>query len=177
MPYKSAVETDADVLAEREAEYTQLKHALHLAQADRQHYIEEMQSAMSKMKKTIEKLEAERNELLDQISIVDSKINQAKDQRTCEDLANLADNKDWLQQQIAQEKAKHVELDVKTRELEKNLWSLIHTAGTNQGAQEAMDKLRKKQACLEGRVVHALKTYNDALGKNMRKTCSILSLL
>lgn len=50
MPYKSVIETDADVLAEREAEYTQLKHALHLAQADRQHYIEEMQSAMSKMK-------------------------------------------------------------------------------------------------------------------------------
>lgn len=64
-------------------------------------------------RKTIEKLEAERNELLEQIAVVDSKINQAKDQRTCEDLANLADNKDWLQQQIAQEKAKHVELDVK----------------------------------------------------------------
>ncbi|KAL5960842.1 Coiled-coil domain-containing protein 63 [Taenia solium] len=176
MPYKSMIETDAEVLAEREAEYIQLKHALHLAQADRQHYIEEMQSAMSKMKKIIEKLEAERNELLEQISVVDSKVNQAKDQRTCEDLANLADNKDWLQQQIAQEKAKHVELDVKTRELEKNLWSLIHTAGTTQGAQEAMSKLRKKQACLESRVVHALKTYNDALGKNMRLRSEIDTL-
>ncbi len=94
---------------------------------------------------------------------------------------------------IAQEKAKHIELDAKvrfkhlmrnsmerdnilpvpiflqTRELEKHLWSLIHTAGSAKSAQEAMDKLRKKQTCLEGRVVHALKTYNDALGKNMRK--------
>ena len=37
-----------------------------------------------------------------------------------------------------------------------------------------MDKLRKKQACLEGRIVHALKTYNDALGKNMRETSWLL---
>ncbi|VDD83943.1 unnamed protein product [Mesocestoides corti] len=168
MPYKTAADTDADLLSERKAEYSQLKLALHLAQADRQHYTDEMQSAICKMKKTIEKLESERNELLEQISAVDSKLNQAKDQRTCEDLANLAENKDWLQQQIAQEKAKHIELDVKTRELEKNLWSLIHSAGSAQSAQEAMDKLRKKQLGLEGRVVHALKAYNNALGKNMR---------
>ncbi len=50
MPYKTNTENDADTLAEREAEYSQLKLALHLAQADRQHYIDEMQSAMSKMK-------------------------------------------------------------------------------------------------------------------------------
>lgn len=50
MPFKAVIETEADMLAEREAEYIQLKHALHLAQADRQHYIDEMQSTMSKMK-------------------------------------------------------------------------------------------------------------------------------
>lgn len=66
---------------------------------------------------------------------------------------------------------------MQTRELEKNLWSLINTAGTTQGAQEAMSKLRKKQACLEGRVVHALKTYNDALGKNMRRLNKISYLI
>lgn len=64
-------------------------------------------------RKTIEQLEDERDGLLEQISAVDSKLNQAKDQRTCEDLANFAENKDWLQQQIAQEKAKHIELDAK----------------------------------------------------------------
>lgn len=50
MPYKTHTENEADTLAEREAEYSQLKLALHLAQSDRQHYIDEMQSAMSKMK-------------------------------------------------------------------------------------------------------------------------------
>ncbi len=49
MPFKGA-DNDAETLAEREAEYNQLKLSLHLAQADRQHYIEEMQTAMGKMK-------------------------------------------------------------------------------------------------------------------------------
>ncbi|KAM7542501.1 hypothetical protein Aperf_G00000010387 [Anoplocephala perfoliata] len=176
MPFKAVIESEADMLAEKEAEYIQLKHALHLAQADRQHYIDEMQSTMSKMKKTIEKLEAERDELQEEIAVVDSKINQDKDQRITEDLANLAENKYWLQQQIAQERAKQTELEFKTRELEKNLWALINTVGTSQGAQDALDKLRKKQACLEGRVVHALKAYNDALGSNMQLRSEIDTL-
>lgn len=53
MPLKAFVENDADMLAEREAEYDQLKRALHLAQADRQHYVAEMQSAMIKLKLVI----------------------------------------------------------------------------------------------------------------------------
>lgn len=45
---KSA-EADADGAAEREAEYNQLKVALHLAQVDRVRYGEEMNLAMMKM--------------------------------------------------------------------------------------------------------------------------------
>uniref|UniRef100_A0A183SHY9 Coiled-coil domain-containing protein 63 n=1 Tax=Schistocephalus solidus TaxID=70667 RepID=A0A183SHY9_SCHSO len=121
-------------------------------------------------------LEAERDGIMEQINAVDSKANQNRDQRTCEDLANFAENKDWLQQQISQEKAKHIELDAKTKELEKHLWNLIHTAGSTKSAQEAMDKLRRKQTSLEGRLVHALKTYNEALGKNMALRAEIDTL-
>ncbi|VEL43919.1 unnamed protein product [Protopolystoma xenopodis] len=111
---------DADGIAEREAEYNQLKLALHLAQTDRSRYVEEMEIEVSKMKcalilllRTIDDLEKERTELIESISALDSKPNRSKDQRTCEDLANLAENKDWLDQQIALEKSKHVEYDAK----------------------------------------------------------------
>lgn len=55
----------------------------------------------------------------------------------------------------------------KIRELEKRIINLITTSGTDQSAQEAYDKLKKKHTGLEARLVYALKTYNGALGKNM----------
>lgn len=54
---------------------------------------------------------------MEKIRAIDSKPNQIRDRRTCEDLVNLAENKDWLQEQISVEKAKHVDLDAKVRNL------------------------------------------------------------
>ena len=50
---------------------------------------------------------------MDKIHSIDSKPNQMRDQKICEDLVNLTENKDWLQQQINAEKAKHIDLDAK----------------------------------------------------------------
>ncbi|VDL11757.1 unnamed protein product [Hymenolepis diminuta] len=167
MPLKAFVENDADMLAEREAEYDQLKRALHLAQTDRQHYVAEMQSAMIKLKKSIELLETERDELQSQIMVIDSKANQTKDEKIKDDLANMIENKEWLQQKIVMEKSKHEELNDKIRVLQKNLSALIRTTGSSREAQSALNSLLKKQAYLENQVILVNKTYNEFLGKNL----------
>lgn len=61
----------------------------------------------------IEELEKEKDDLMTSLKIADSKANQLKDEKNCEDLANLGDNKDWLKEQIDEERAIHDELDSK----------------------------------------------------------------
>ncbi|KAF7257691.1 Coiled-coil domain-containing protein 63 [Paragonimus skrjabini miyazakii] len=161
-------DADAEGAAEREAEFQQLKLALHLAQVDRAHYVEEMNSAMVKMKQTIESLEQESAELLEKIRALDSKPNQMRDQRTCEDLVNLAENKDWLQEQINAEKAKHMDLDAKIRSMEKKLSEMKVKVGGTTGADDTIRRVRTKLTTLENRLVHVLKTYNEEVGKNMQ---------
>ncbi|CAL8077750.1 unnamed protein product [Calicophoron daubneyi] len=169
-------DADAEGAAEREAEYNQLKLALHLAQVDRAHYVEEMNSAMVKMKRTIEGLEQEGAELLEKIRAIDSKPNQLRDQRTCEDLVNLAENKDWLQDQVNAEKAKHIDLDAKIRSLEKRISEMKLKTGGIRGTQEMLNRVRAKLVTLENRLVHVLKTYNEAVGKNMKLRSDIDTL-
>ncbi|KAF5402911.1 Coiled-coil domain-containing protein 63 [Paragonimus heterotremus] len=161
-------DADAEGAAEREAEFQQLKLALHLAQVDRAHYVEEMNSAMVKMKQTIESLEQEGAELLEKIRALDSKPNQMRDQRTCEDLVNLAENKDWLQEQINAEKAKHMDLDAKIRSMEKKVSEMKVKVGGTTGADDTIRRVRTKLTTLENRLVHVLKTYNEEVGKNMQ---------
>nr|CAH8874748.1 unnamed protein product [Trichobilharzia regenti] len=169
MPLIPKVDPDAaEGAAEREAEYNQLKVALHLAQVDRAHYIEEMNSAMIKMKNTIESLEREGAEIIEKIHAIDSKPNQLRDQRTCEDLVNLAENKDWLQGQINQEKARHAELDIKINAIEKKLKELQIQLGLAGGIREINERAKGKITTLENRLVHVLKTYNNGLGRNMK---------
>nr|CDS27181.1 axonemal p66.0 [Hymenolepis microstoma] len=176
MPFKSLIESDADMLADRKAEYDQLKRALHLAQADREHYVVEMQSAMIKLKKSIELLEAEREELQNQIMAIDSKGNQTKDEKVKGDLVNMIENQEWLQEKIVKEKSKHEELNDKIRVLEKNLSALIRTIGSSHEAQSSLNTLLKKQAYLENQVILANKTYNEFLGKNLELRSDIDTL-
>ncbi|KAF8561092.1 Coiled-coil domain-containing protein 63 [Paragonimus westermani] len=161
-------DVDAEGTVEREAEFQQLKLALHLAQVDRAHYVEEMNSAMVKMKQTIESLEKERAELLGKIRALNSKANQVRDQRTCEDLVNLAENKDWLQEQMNMEKAKHIELDAKIHTMEKKVSEMKVKVGGTTGADDTIRRVRNKLITLENRLVHVLKTYNEEVGKNMQ---------
>ncbi|VDO02059.1 unnamed protein product [Rodentolepis nana] len=176
MPLKSLIDSDADMLADRKAEYDQLKRALHLAQADREHYVVEMQSAMIKLKKSIELLEAERDELQNQILVIDSKGNQTKDEKVKGDLVNMIENKEWLQEKIVKEKSKHEELNDKIRVLQKNLSALIRTIGSSHDAQTSLNTLLKKQAYLENQVILANKTYNEFLGKNLELRSDIDTL-
>ncbi|KAA3680663.1 uncharacterized protein DEA37_0007799 [Paragonimus westermani] len=209
-------DVDADGTVEREAEFQQLKLALHLAQVDRAHYVEEMNSAMVKMNlasdmpqagsnfslqsprgrvrasvtankpnpwQIIESLEKERAELLGKIRALDSKANQMRDQRTCEDLVNLAENKDWLQEQIDTEKAKHMELDAKLcatpllffrpqteqiHSMEKKVREMKVKVGGTTGADDTIRRVRTKLTTLENRLVHVLKAFNEEVGKNMQ---------
>ncbi|TPP57009.1 Coiled-coil domain-containing protein 63 [Fasciola gigantica] len=169
-------DADTDGAADREAEYHQLKLALHLAQADRAHYVEEMNAAMIKMKHTIQCLEEEGAGLLEKIRAIDSKPNQIRDRRTCEDLVNLAENKDWLQEQINVEKAKHIDLDAKIRAIEKKLKELKLKTGGTAGTEEMLQRVRCKLTTLENRLVHVLKTYNDSVGNNMKLRSEIDTL-
>lgn len=65
------------------------------------------------LRKSIELLENERDELKNQIMVIDSKANQTKDEKIKDDLANMVENKEWLQRKIVIEKSKHEELNDK----------------------------------------------------------------
>ncbi|VUZ54856.1 unnamed protein product, partial [Hymenolepis diminuta] len=69
--------------------------------------------------------------------VIDSKANQTKDEKIKDDLANMIENKEWLQQKIVMEKSKHEELNDKIRVLQKNLSALIRTTGSSREAQSA----------------------------------------
>ncbi|GAA56121.1 coiled-coil domain-containing protein 63 [Clonorchis sinensis] len=169
-------DTDAEGAAEREVEYHQLKVALHVAQVDRSRYVEEMNTAMTKMKQTIECLEQEGEELLEKLRAIDSKPNQIRDQRMCEDLLNLAENKDWLQEQIEAEKAKHMDLDAKIRSMEKKVSEMKIKLGGTMGSDDSLRRVRTKLTTLENRLVHVLKSYNEEVGKNMQLRSEIDTL-
>ncbi|TGZ55442.1 hypothetical protein CRM22_010404 [Opisthorchis felineus] len=169
-------DTDAEGVAEREAEYHQLKVALHVAQVDRARYVEEMNTAMVKMKQTIECLEQEGEELLEKLRAIDSKPNQLRDQRMCEDLVNLAENKDWLQEQIDAEKATHMDLDAKIRSMEKKVNEMKIKLGGTMGSDDTLRRVRTKLTTLENRLVHVLKSYNEEVGKNMQLRSEIDTL-
>ncbi|OON22907.1 hypothetical protein X801_01188 [Opisthorchis viverrini] len=162
-------DTDVEGAAEREAEYQQLKVALHVAQVDRSRYVEEMHTAMVKMKQ-------EGEQLLEKLRAIDSKPNQIRDQRMCEDLVNLAENKDWLQEQIEAEKAKHMDLDAKIRSMEKKVNEMKVKLGGTMGSDDSVRRVRTKLTTLENRLVHLLKSYNEEVGKNMQLRSEIDTL-
>lgn len=155
-----------DSIGERQLEYTRLLTRYRLMQGDRQAYTTESKKLITKQQQEIDTLEAEKRAILENLKQASCRINEIRDERACEDLANMADNRDWVQNQIDEQLLCQQELDIKIKELERKILDLKLSGGKGRRNIGQAAKMQKRVRVLEAKLEHANRRYNLTLQKN-----------
>lgn len=116
----------------------------------------------------IKNLENEREDLLKDLRLAESKTNEKRDEDRTDKLGNLLEDKDQIQDEIREAKEEGRELDIKLLEWEKKIRNKRReVGGSNAGAQFAANS-KKQEKVLENRLDTALKRFNTILTQNAR---------
>ncbi|XP_064642414.1 coiled-coil domain-containing protein 63-like [Lineus longissimus] len=159
-------DADAEGITEREQELEKLKRQHRIMQCQREDYTEESQNLIRRQKNEIEQLEDDKRDLLVDMRLAESRCNENKDNKNCDELSNLADEKDFMEQEVEDERNLHMELDSELRAWEKKIREQHKKMGGVHMSGAHTVQTQKKARTLENRLDQALKKFNSALTIN-----------
>lgn len=163
--YSSEV-SDADLEGFAENELEKLQRTCRIMEGDRQAYALESQDLIRRQLAEIENLRSERNDLVKNLNLAESKFNQDKDKSNTNDLQRLLDEKDACEQEILEEKEVQKALDEEIKIWEKKVSDQRVSMGGSQATSSFSQRTQKRMSVLEGRLDRALSRYNMGLTKN-----------
>ncbi|PAA61764.1 hypothetical protein BOX15_Mlig011749g1 [Macrostomum lignano] len=155
-------------------EFERLQNQYRILENDRRTYIAESQDTLRKQKEEIDHLEKENKEIKTDLSQAQSDKNQKADKQTLNRLTELSRERDELEEQIENERAKIGTLDSEirksereNRQLKKENAGAGRGGGANKaaGAQGSANQQKRRQT-LENRLDKENKRYNDTLTEN-----------
>ncbi|XP_074654306.1 outer dynein arm-docking complex subunit 1-like [Tubulanus polymorphus] len=159
-------DADAEGIAEKEQELAKLRRQYRIMQEQREAYTEESQNLIRKQRSELEQLESEKSELLVNLRLAESRSNQQKDVKHCDDLVELSEEKDQKDQEIEDEKQNHIELDTEIRKWERKIRDQHKNMGGVNMSRQHTIQTQKKIRVLENRLHGAMKEFNNTLTQN-----------
>ncbi|XP_067826290.1 coiled-coil domain-containing protein 114 [Heptranchias perlo] len=158
--------SDGDMEGLAETELAKLQHQFRIMEGDRQAYTVESQEVIRRQLVDIEKLEKEREELMLNLRLSDSKRNQMQDQETMENVQSMLSYKDELEEQIAREKQMITDLELEIKKLEQKIFEQKKGLKTGVDVQVMSRQLEKNIWIMEDRLDRTLTKFNTQLTKN-----------
>ncbi|ESO88792.1 hypothetical protein LOTGIDRAFT_218971 [Lottia gigantea] len=168
--------SDADMEGLAEVELVKLQRQYRLMDGDRTAYTEESQNMIRRQKAEELMLEKEKQELLKELRLAESRSNEIRDEENTDQLVTLVEAKEDLELQMEEERKKQAELDAKIRESEKKLRSQHRDMGGVHMSSTHTTQTQKAARVLETRLDQAKKKFNDNLTKNAKLRDEIESL-
>ncbi|XP_013064556.2 coiled-coil domain-containing protein 63-like [Biomphalaria glabrata] len=160
--------SDADMEGLQEQELLKLQRSFRNMEGDRAAYTEESQNAIRKQKQEMKQLESEKEELLKQLRLAESRSNQVKDEQYTDTLVTLLEAKDKNEEEMRAQEEEQKNLDAKIKALEKDIKELQRNTGGSNVGSEHSTHVTKKQRVLENRLDQAKKKFNDCLSQNAK---------
>lgn len=168
--------SDGEMEGIAEAELVRLQRQFRIMENDRSAYTEESQNKIRKQKSEISMLEAEKQELLKELRLAESRTNQQKDEEHTDVLVTLLEAKDEHEKYIEESKKEQEELDQKIREWEMKIKEQQKNMGGSNMSGQHTTNTQKNVRVLENRLDQAKKKFNDCLRTNAQLRDEIESL-
>ncbi|XP_050412096.1 coiled-coil domain-containing protein 63 [Patella vulgata] len=160
--------SDADMEGLAEAELVKLQRQYRLMDGDRAAYAEESQNMIRKQKSEQLMLEKEKQELLKELRLAESRSNEIRDEENTDQLVTLVEAKEDLESGIEEERQKQAELDAKLRDAEKKIRAQHREMGGVHMSSQHTTQTQKASRILETRLDQSKKKFNHALTDNAK---------
>ncbi|KAJ8321073.1 hypothetical protein KUTeg_002660 [Tegillarca granosa] len=158
--------SDGDMEGVAEQELIKLQRQYRIMEGDRKAYTEESQNVIRKQRSEISQLEAEKQDLLKELRLAESRSNQCMDEDNTDTLVTLVEAKDDYDADIEQEKKNIIELDAKIREWEKKIKQQHKNMGGVHMSSSHTVQTQKTIRTLENRLDKCKKEFNTILTNN-----------
>ncbi|KAM4651690.1 outer dynein arm-docking complex subunit 1 isoform 1-T2 [Discoglossus pictus] len=170
--------SDMDLEGMAESELVKLQRKFRLYEADRQTFGVESQETIRRQLAEMQSLEKEREELLKNLDISESRSNQARDQGSRKKLNYLLEQQDELEEQLSAEKQNITSLEHEIKTWEKKLYEQKKQERASSSTIQKNTQAQKNTKVLENRLDRALTRFNAQLAKNakMREEIDILRI-
>ncbi|RUS82977.1 hypothetical protein EGW08_009262 [Elysia chlorotica] len=160
--------SDADMEGLQEQELLKLQRSFRNMEGDRAAYTEESQNTIRKQKSEMKQLESEKEELLKELRLAESRTNQVRDEEHTDTLVTLLEAKDRNEEEMKEEDEMQKELDAKIREWEKKIKEQHKNMGGVHMSSQHTTQMQKTQRVLENRLDQTKKRFNDCLSLNAK---------
>ncbi|XP_078507066.1 coiled-coil domain-containing protein 63-like isoform X3 [Lissotriton helveticus] len=158
--------SEVDLEGMAEGELAKLQRKYRLKEGDRQAYSIESQDVIRRQLAEMQTLEREREELLKNLDVAESRKNQTRDQESHANLCNLLVQKDDVEEQLAREKRLIAELEEEIRLWDRKLVEQLKAVGGSAGSLRRSAQTHKHIRVMENRLERALTKFNSQLAKN-----------
>jgi len=160
--------SDADMEGIQEQELVKLQRSYRNMEGDRAAYTEESQNVIRKQKSEIRQLEGEKQELLKELRLAESRANQTKDEDNTDTLVTLLEAKDKTEEEMREEEELQIELDAKIKEWERKIKTQHKNMGGVHMSSQHTTQMQKTQRVLDNRLDQSKKRFNDCLSYNAK---------
>ncbi|XP_075045919.1 outer dynein arm-docking complex subunit 1 isoform X2 [Mixophyes fleayi] len=170
--------SDMDLEGMADSELAKLQRMFRLKEGQRQMTTITKQEHIRRQLAEMSALEKERDELLKNLKISESRSNQSRDQNSQGKLHSLLEQKDELDEQLALEKQTITDLEQEIKTWEKKLSGQRKQVRGSSGSAKQNAQSQKNVKVLENRLDRALTRFNLQLAKNakMREELDILRI-
>ncbi|XP_077115601.1 outer dynein arm-docking complex subunit 1 isoform X1 [Ranitomeya variabilis] len=170
--------SDMDLEGMADSELAKLQRMFRLKEGQRQATTIGKQEQIRRQLAEMHALERERDELLKDLRISESRSNQFRDQDHQEKLHSLLEQKNELDQQLASEKQTITDLDREIKSWEKKLSNQRKHVRGSSGSAKLNTQSQKNVKVMENRLDRASTKFNLQLSKNskMREEIDILRI-
>ncbi|XP_073427261.1 outer dynein arm-docking complex subunit 1 [Dendrobates tinctorius] len=170
--------SDMDLEGMADSELAKLQRMYRLKEGQRQATTIGKQEQIRRQLAEMHALERERDELLKDLRISESRSNQSRDQDHQEKLHSLLEQKNELDQQLASEKQTITDLDQEIKSWEKKLSNQRKLVRGSSGSAKLNTHSQKNVKVMENRLDRASTKFNLQLSKNskMREEIDILRI-
>ncbi|XP_078281491.1 coiled-coil domain-containing protein 114 [Rhinoraja longicauda] len=168
--------SDGEVEGLAESELAKLQHQFRIMEGDRQAYTLESQELLRKQLADIEKMKKDREELMLNLQLLESKHNQQQDQVDMESIQNSLIYQEKLEEQITTEKQKIKDLEVEIKVLEQKIFEQKKRLCKGVNVKAMNEQLAKNIGVMEDHQDRALRKFNTQLMRNgqLREQIDIL---
>ncbi|KAG9481626.1 hypothetical protein GDO78_010721 [Eleutherodactylus coqui] len=170
--------SDMDLEGMADSELAKLQRMFRLKEGQRQATTIGKQEQIRRQLAEMRALERERDELLKDLRISESRSNQSRDQGHQERLHSLLEQKNELDEQLASEKQTIVDLDEEIKSWEKRISNQRKQVRGSSGSAKQNTQTQKNVKVMENRLDRASTKFNVQLAKNskMREEIDILRI-
>jgi len=160
--------SDADMEGIQEQELVKLQRSYRNMEGDRAAYTEESQNVIRKQKSEMKQLEGEKQELLKELRLAESRSNQTKDEDNTDTLVTLLEAKDKTEEEMKEEDELQQELDAKIKEWSKKIKNQHKNMGGVHMSAQHTTQMEKTKRVLDNRLDQTKKRFNDCLSDNAK---------